>query len=89
MARAYAYAAGDGPAPMELQALRAIDRFGAPSIWGRPLGVGEVTRMGAVERIVAAFHARQKSENWAAWAHDNPEANGLLNYAERLGGENA
>lgn len=30
------------------------------------------------ENIVVAYHSRKRSENWAAWADDNPAMAALL-----------
>ena len=85
MARAYAYADGDGPEPRELDALRAIRAFGAEAVWGRPIGVGEIKRMVLADNIVQAYRGRlAHADGWAAWASENPEANSLLNLAMRL-----
>lgn len=78
MARAYAYAAGDGPFIRELELLWLIDRFGAQSVMGRMLGVGEMRRMIAVEGIVKSFRDRQESAEWAKWASENEALNALL-----------
>jgi hypothetical protein len=87
MARAYLYADGDGPEPKELDALRAIEVFGAEAVWGRPIGVGEMRRMMVADAIVRAHHGRAThKEGWAAWAAANPEQNALLNAAMRLAG---
>ena len=84
MARAYAYAEGDGPEPWELRQLRAIDRFGAQSVAGRPLSVGEIQRMTVVQDIVRAYQLRAKADSWADWASKNPALSGLLNRAMLL-----
>jgi hypothetical protein len=81
MARAYAYAEGDGPEPWELTQLRAIDRFGAQAVMGRCLSVGEIRRMTVAQSIVGAYQARAKAENWADWARRNPDLSSLLNAA--------
>jgi hypothetical protein len=87
MARAYLYAEGDGPEPRELDALRAIQAFGAEAVWGRPIGVGEMRRMLVADSIVRAHIGRAThKEGWAAWAADNPEQNALLNTAMKMAG---
>lgn len=87
MARAYLYAEGDGPEPVELDALRAIQVFGAEAVWGRPIGVGEMKRMMVAESIVRAHIGRAKhKEGWAAWAAANPDLNALLIAAMKMAG---
>jgi hypothetical protein len=82
MARAYAYAEGDGPEPIELDGLRAIRAFGAEAVWGRPLGVGEMRRMTVADSIVRAYEARgAHPDGWVAWASANPGMSALLNAA--------
>lgn len=78
MARAYAYANGDGPFVSELEKLWLIDRFGAQAVVGRILGVGEMRRMIAVEGIVKSHREREESEDWAKWAEKNEASNALL-----------
>jgi len=83
MARAYRYAAGDGPEPEELEILRLMDQFGAVAIVGRVLGVGETRRMLTVEKIVQAYLQRGAAENWVSWAQEHPKLNALLLHATR------
>lgn len=63
--------------------LRYIDRFGL-GVLGRQAGAGELRRMSTAERVVMAYQARARSENWAKWAEDNPESARLLNIGARL-----
>lgn len=83
MARALAYAQGDGPAPVELEMLQMIDRFGVTAILGPTPGAGVLRRLLGVERIVSAFRAREASENWAEWAAQHRADNALLTRATR------
>lgn len=64
--------------PSEYMAGKLIDRFGAPAVYGRPLGYGEMRRIMAVESIVNAYQARARSSDWAKWASENPEHNKAL-----------
>lgn len=73
MAHAYKFAAGDEPLPpAELNLIRLVERFGAQTIYGRPLSAGEVIKMITVERIINAYESMHLSKNWAQWAKDNP-----------------
>lgn len=81
MARAYAYASGDGPEPVELGALRFVGRLGGPTAWGRPMSVGEMQKLLAAEEIVAAFRSREKANTWATWAQEHPQSNAMLSRA--------
>jgi len=54
------------------------------AVYGRQvLSYGEIQRMITAENIVQAFHARKKSENWAAWANNNPASARLLAEIEK------
>ena len=81
MARAFRYAEGDGPPPLELEEIRMIDRFGAMAVLGRIAGMREMRHMAAVENIVSAYRARGQAQNWAEWAQINPLLSHLLNAA--------
>lgn len=57
----------------ELDLLAKIDRFGVKAVLGHAtLYYGEIRRMILAENIYNAYHARRRSENWAAWAEKNP-----------------
>lgn len=83
MARAHAYAEGDGPRPAVLELLSVIDRFGAAAVMGRTLGVGEIRSMLVAEAIVRACQGRAGAENWVNWAQEHPELQRLLVEAMR------
>lgn len=83
MARAYRYAEGGGPMPLEIEALRHIDRFGAQAVYGRPLGYGEALRLMCAENVVQAYQSRAAYPDWTTWAQDNEQANRLLNRAAK------
>lgn len=82
---AYAYAEGVGEIPRELQLLGYADRFGVEAVYGRMPGAGELRAMVLAENVVTAYHSRQKSENWAKWAQENPDMNRLLIMAVQNG----
>jgi hypothetical protein len=84
MAAIYAYAEGDGPIPDELVLARSIKQYGAEAIFGRTLSFHEVRMITLAENIYNAYQERQRSENWAVWAHDNPKKAELLGVAGRL-----
>ena len=81
MAAAWLYAEGDGPMPEELRNLTYINRFGAPSVFGRTLGYGEIQRMCAAENIVTWHRERASAGDWVKWANDNPAKSAALNRA--------
>lgn len=84
MADAYRYAS-EGHYSPEIDMLAKIDRFGVEAITGRrKLYFGELRRMILAENIVAAYRARAKSENWAAWANANTVMADVLVEAEKL-----
>lgn len=43
--------------------------------------------MSLADNVVRAYHARGKSDNWAAWADKNKRASRLLNEAAKLAEE--
>jgi len=61
-----------------------IERFGAQSLYGRTLGLGEARRILFAESIVEAHRARARSGDWAEWASANPQHAQLLNWANRI-----
>ena len=68
--------------------LAKIDRFGLEAITGRrKFYHGELSRLIVAENIVMAYHARARSDNWAAWVAENPIMAELLAEAERLGND--
>lgn len=84
MAAAYAHAEGSQNC-REIQLGQLINRFGVAAIMGRPnLGAGEARRILAAEYIVHLYQEKMQSENWAAWANDNPDGDKLLNIAMLL-----
>ena len=83
-AAAYAHAQHDDPLPFDLVMLSYIDRFGAQSVLGRPLGFGEIQRMLHAENIIKWTIQRNKAENWATWANQNPDKNATLLQCERF-----
>ena len=81
MARTYAYIAEGEPPPIELEAVRLVDKFGAVSVYGRQLGACEMRCMEIAETIVDAYQKKTASESWAKWARENPALNRLLDEA--------
>ena len=54
------------------------------AVYGRAvLSHGEIQRMIIAENIVQSFRARKNSENWAAWANNNPASARLLTEIEK------
>jgi hypothetical protein len=84
MTAAYEHAAG-GQYSFEIELLRKIDRFGVKAVLGRDvLFFNEMLRFTVAENVLIAFQNRERSDNWAAWANENPQAAELLSKAERL-----
>lgn len=69
--------------PRELELLRHIDRFGL-GVLGRTPGAGELRRLLQAEAVVKAYYERNRSENWAAWAGQNPYKAWLLDTGARM-----
>ncbi len=75
------YATEEGPMPEALQVYSLIKEFGATAILGGPLGVGEIADIRTVQNVVGSQQAMMKSDDWAAWIKENPEASELLDRA--------
>ena len=86
-AAAYRYAESGGNIPTPLRALHYVDRFGVQAVYGRQLGVREMSHMLTSEAITKLYHARERAENWAAWAQKNPTGAELLAEAQLLAQE--
>ena len=69
---------------MEIELGKIIDRFGAQAVFGRTIGAKEIRRIAMAETIVRLFRERAASDNWAAWAGNNPEYAELLSRAAEL-----
>lgn len=81
---AWRHAAGGATSP-EIRLSRAIERFGVVAVMGRPvLWAREANAIKTAEAIVNAYHARERSDNWAAWANQHPEMQALLVEAQKL-----
>jgi len=53
-------------------------------VFGRTIGAKEIRRIAMAETIVRLFRERAASDNWAAWAGNNPEYAELLSRAAEL-----
>jgi len=86
IAAAYEYAENPGATPPRWLVLkRRITDYGVEAIMGRSwLGVSEIAKMEASQRVVGAYVDRQKSQNWAEWAKQNPADAELLALAARI-----
>ena len=69
--------------PIAYSTLLNIDRFGAQAVFGRPLGVDEITSMRVVENIILSVKARERASDYAKWVTDNPEAQELISDARK------
>ena len=83
MARVFGFLTEGGPCPADLEAARAVDQFGAPSVFGRVLTRKEARRLNLARSIDAAYtfkmrSARIKDYGMDKWAEDNPESDDLL-----------
>lgn len=81
MAAAYAWSAGDGDIPPEIEWQRYGDRFGYVAVFGREPSPYEMRCMVAAQNVAVAYEARTNAENWAKWSKDNPEMSELLSRA--------
>jgi hypothetical protein len=68
--------------PIAYSTLLKIDRFGIQAVYGRELGVDEITIMQGVENIILSVKSRESSD-FAKWITDNPQAQELLSDARK------
>lgn len=61
-----------------------IEKYGAPSVFGRVLSAGEIIRMEYAQFIVDIFQSRKNSNNWQAWVAEHPSWSELLAEAWKL-----
>ncbi len=84
MGRAYAFAEGDTPMPAEVELSNAVQKYGALSIYGRPLTAKEIGHINIAENVVNAYQNRaQSNKDMAEWAENNKESADLLGLAFR------
>ena len=83
MSSAYAFAEG-GPATDELITGWAIAKYGAQAIYGRAMSFHEIRMVDLADNVVRAYKERQRAENWAKWAEENPVLSRILSQAGRL-----
>jgi hypothetical protein len=79
-------AKGD-PTPNELITGWAINKYGAQAVYGRAISFHELRMLDLADNIVRAYKERERAEDWAKWAEDNPEKNRLLAHAGKLAQE--
>jgi hypothetical protein len=61
-----------------------IDRYGAQSIYGRVLGVGEVRRMQLAARVVNVYLGLHASADWGKWQEQYPNDMAFLQHVMRI-----
>jgi len=79
----YTFCKAEGPLPVELEMAWMVERYGAPSVIGRVLGVGEMRKMALASRVYNAYQSRQSTKDWVEWAKQYPSESGLLNEVMR------
>ena len=85
IADAYRYAIGEENAESpELELLRAVDRFGAQAIFGRPLKRSEASEMIFAETIVRGYREMKAAENMNDWIKTHKAEWKLLDHAAGL-----
>ena len=72
----------DAPQPNVIKAGRLIDRFGAPTVYGRPLGYQEMQRIMLAERVEHVCRKRQEKDA-AKWFAAHPDELRLFNWAKK------
>lgn len=77
----WAYVADGGPQPEEIRAGRLIDRFGAQSVYGRPLGYLEMRRITVAENIERICRKWQEKDA-AKWFAKHPDDLKTLTWAK-------
>ena len=86
MSSAYAYAEG-GEVTDELVLAWAVGKYGAQAVFGRTLSFQEIRVMDIADNVFRAYRERERSDNWAKWAQDNPDKARLLAQAGKLAQE--
>ena len=86
MSSAYAFAEGGTPTD-ELITGWAVAKYGAQAVYGRAMSFNEIRMLDLADNVVRAYKERQRAEEWAKWAEDNPEKARLLAVAGRLAQE--
>ncbi len=79
-AAAYAHAEGSRVSNW-IRLGQYIDRFGGPTVFGRPIGANEMYCIIVSENIVNAARARGPREKWVEWAAENKELSKMVNQA--------
>ena len=72
----------DAPQPTEIKAGRLIDRFGAPTVYGRPLGYHEMRRIllaESVEHVCRKWNEKGSGK----WFAEHPDDTRLLEWARK------
>lgn len=73
MASAYIYAdGGRNDPPKYVMLSNSVSAYGAQAVFGRPLGNWEVRMMNIASNVTSAYKAKQRAENQAEWAKENP-----------------
>lgn len=68
--------------PLEIEAGRLIGRFGAPAVYGRPMGLVEMRAIALAENAERAYRGYRAAVDSEAgsvsWAEKNPEQAALV-----------
>lgn len=64
--------------------MRAIDRYGAVSVFGRTMTGSEIARIAAAENVMAWVGERARAENWVTWNQSNRRKAEALDIAAKL-----
>jgi hypothetical protein len=83
MAQSYAYAAGRGLEPIEHRIIRAINKYGAEVVYGRPMGAFEIRILEIVQNIVNGKLSMDSAENLVEWKTKNEYITNLVSIARR------
>lgn len=72
----------DAPQPREIKSGRLVDRFGAPAVYGRPLGYGEMRQIMLAERV--EFVCRKwLGPDAGQWFTKNPDDAAVFEWAKK------
>lgn len=69
--------------PVAYSTLLNIDRFSAEAVFGRALGVDEITTMRVAENIILSVKSREAAGDFVKWGTDNPDAQELISDARQ------
>lgn len=75
---------GQSKYPDALILYDAISDYGIQAVSDKPLSAGTIYQMNYARKMLTLYESRSKSDNWVAWANNNPVGAYMLNEAAEL-----